>query len=122
MHDLTEGRCHEWLNFSYEGFGHFDWSDRLTGNHHFVSPQTILETIRGSGAYIVFDENPLQKDKILNFISDIKRMNVEFEDWTTARCFWHPKEIKTGASLTLHHYLFFGTQRDILFIRMLLNP
>ena len=124
MHDLAEGRCQDWFSFDYwKEYGHFNWETRCPYSSYVISPQAILESIRGSAAYVGFDENPVEGDKILDFLNDLHRLNIKFEDWTTARCFWPniPGSNQFVVKAPFHYY-FFGTQKDMMTIKMILNP
>lgn len=118
MNDLAEGRCVDWLGVDYwRDYNHFDWEDRVPYRHKFSSPLDIMQSIRGTPSYLGFEKNPFDDDEIFDFIEGINRLNVRFEDWTTARCFWpKPGDIKAP-----YHFYFFGTTKDMMTIKLLID-
>lgn len=77
----------------------------------------IMQSIRGAPAYLGFDKNPFDGDEIFEFLESIDRLNVGFEDWTSARCFWP----SAGDIKVPYHYYFFGTTKDMMTIKFLID-
>ena len=116
--DLSTGRCVEWLSRDlWRESTYFEWQNRVP--HAFQNPLGILQSVKGpTPSYLAFDENPLEGEKISVFLADNRRLNLRFDDWTSARCFWpKPSDIKVP-----YKYYFFGTQMDMLSIKMIINP
>ena len=115
---FSEGRATDWLGVDFwEEFNHFDWQRRVPFGSSITSPLNIMQSIRGTPSYLGFEKNPFEDDEIFEFVNDIKRLNIRFEDWTTARCFWpQPGEYKVP-----YHFYFFGTTKDMMTIKLLID-